>query len=436
MPKSGEVAASTPNTSDLVAALLQRAPRVAMGLAAVQAAVPLAKDARKRYRDATAYRIKVTAADEIYETLHEWVLSLLPSDKQRALVAWTVKRDMSGMGTIETCSPDGGQPKPPPRVRLRYDGSREQTITVGGHTVLVTVNDAEGSGQDRGYGKPAEIVFVVHSKAGQQAMLEAIGAVAADYHTVKREPSFRMLTRWGDWTRLDDLPPRTLDSVVLPDGQLERLVEDVGRFLGAEDQYLRRCIPWHRGHLYEGPPGTGKTSVARALASHFGMDLWYLPLADLERDCDLISALNRIGPRSMLLLEDVDVFHAATLRSESDKGVTLSGLLNALDGIATPHGLLTVMTTNVPDVLDSALLRPGRVDLREHFGLADREQIARLLQRWYADDEVPSGWSISLGASMPPAEVVELCKRCETFEAAVMAVNDATWAATEVHTLP
>lgn len=217
-----------------------------------------------------------------------------------------------------------------------------------------------------------------------------------------------MLNQWDDWDRLDDLPLRDPDSVILAPGQMERIIADVGQFLAAEAEYVRRCIPWHRGHLYEGPPGTGKTSVARAVAGHFGMDVWYLPLADMKKDGSLLQTITRIAPRSMLLLEDVDVFHAARERDDDDGGLTLSGVLNALDGIATPHGLLTVLTTNTPQVLDDALVRPGRVDLSEHFGLADEDMTARLISRYY--DAPLAGLGLP-AAPCSPADVVEACKR-------------------------
>jgi len=86
------------------------------------------------------------------------------------------------------------------------------------------------------------------------------------------------------------------------------------------------------------------------------------------------------------LLEDVDVFHSATERDDEGSGVTLSGLLNALDGIATPRGLLTVTTTNDPSALDVAVIRPGRVDLSEQFGYARRARS----RAWSA---TTTGWS-------------------------------------------
>jgi hypothetical protein len=307
---------------------------------------------------------------------------------------------------------------PPPVLRLRYDGSREQAVRVGAHRVRVCVidNGQEAQSREGGGWKPPEIMFTAATADGRQAVLSEIGRLLADSRAAERKPSFRMLSNWGGWDKFDDLPPRPLDSVILAGGQLERLVGDVERFLAAEAEYVRRGIPWHRGWLLAGPPGTGKTSVARAVAGHFGMDIWFLPLSDVKRDGELLRHVGRVTPRSMLLIEDIDVFRAATERDDGGDGVTLSGLLNALDGIATPHGLLTVLTTNEPDVLDPAVARPGRIDLREHFGLATTEQAARIVGRWFGFEpyaaEVPGMWPD--GNAPAPAEVIEACKRSAT----------------------
>jgi hypothetical protein len=420
---------SSGNASDLIATLLHRSPRIAMAAASAQFAWPLVKRAHTKVKERRTYTVKVPATDEIYDDLHEWVLGLLPTDEQRALVAWTSKRD--DLGPTAAYPGSSGPPKPP-RIRLRYDGSREQMVTIGGHRIKVVINDGEAY-KDDGRWKPAELMFTMHSLGAQQALLQEMAQVAKRSREEKRQPVFRMLDKWGDWARVDDLPVRDLDSVILADGQLDRLVADVADFLEREGEYARRCIPWHRGHLYEGPPGTGKTSVARAIASHFTMDVWYLPLADITKDCNLLNAISRITPRSMLLLEDVDVFHAATQRDEN-AGVTLSGLLNALDGIATPHGLLTVLTTNTPEVLDKAVVRPGRVDLVEHFGFATADQVARLLSRWYDCPVHPA--AVSPMDSVPPAQIVEVCKRSATIDDAWRELDKLKANSTSVITPP
>jgi hypothetical protein len=391
------------DASDLIAILRDRVPRVALALAAGQAAQPAVKWLRAQAHERTTYTVKVAGTDDGYDALHEWILAGLAPGEQHALVAWSSKQGRL-LEPMVFGSRDRAARSEPPALRLRYDGAREQVIRAGGHKVRVVVSDNSGGDGERA--RPPELIFTAGSLAGQQALLAEMGAVLRSSHDRKRRPVTRILDKWGDWVVLDDLPPRDPGSVILPPGQMERITADIGRFLDAEPDYARRGMPWHRGHLYVGPPGTGKTSVARAVASCFGMDIWLLPLADVQKDAELLREACRVSPRSMLLLEDIDVFDAATKRTE-EAGVTLSGLLNTLDGIATPHGLVSVLTTNSPDAIDPAVIRPGRVDLTEHFSLADADQVGRLVSLWYG---VPALAAAEI-SWVAPAQVVEACKR-------------------------
>jgi SpoVK/Ycf46/Vps4 family AAA+-type ATPase len=135
------------------------------------------------------------------------------------------------------------------------------------------------------------------------------------------------------------------------------------------------------------------------------MPVYYLPLGDPEQDKDLISLVQQIRSQCMLLIEDVDVYHAATDRDDDGKKASLSAVLNTLDGIWTPHGLVTVLTTNDRDALDPALLRAGRVDLDEEFTVLDLEQAQRLAV--YAESDLPVDDYI--GRS--PADYLEAVRR-------------------------
>ncbi|GKT61223.1 mitochondrial chaperone bcs1 [Colletotrichum tofieldiae] len=100
-------------------------------------------------------------------------------------------------------------------------------------------------------------------------------------------------------------------------------------------------------------------------------------------DTHLAELFEELPRDSMLLFEDIDASGLKNRETSPAKdycGVTLSGLLNLIDGPGAPEGRILVMTTNKPDKLDEALVRPGRVDKTFHFPLADKD-CANLLFR-------------------------------------------------------
>lgn len=361
-------------------------------LETVNTAKGLFQQGRNWWQVRTRWSVSIYDTDDLYPAAMRWFTDAVhdAGEPPRAVEARTVKtpRDSAGQQDAE--------------LHVLFDESAPRTVTIGGHRVLVQVNGT-GSPQTgfdepikqvrtldlSSYMEPDSLRFFASSREGQQAVLAMLDKLTTSRN---QKPSLWLMTRWGDWNRRDDLPARSLDSVVLAEGQMERLRDDLERFLGAEAAYNQRGIPWHRGYLLDGPAGTGKTSVIRALASHFGMDIWYAPLGDISEDVKLLNLIAQVRPRSILLLEDFDSYRAARDRDgDSEKNVSTAGILNALDGVSTPHGLISFLTSNRPDVIDPALLRPGRVDLREHIGLPDPEQVARLFCHFYSTVKAPAG---------------------------------------------
>lgn len=337
------------------------------------------------------YTVSVRANDPLYQDVHDWLLDIMPGSVQKTVVALTV----GSLREHSIYSPDDDNSAEVSKARLglKYDDKRERKVVIDGHKLKVaTVKPDTISDNGRSMRtEPETITFTATTKAGQDAVIGHLRRLLAERKQNKRAPALWMLNSWGSWSRRDDLPPRELDSVILRAGQLERIVDDLDSFLQAETQYNRLGIPWHRGYLFHGPPGTGKTSLAKALANHFGLDLWYAPLGDLSKDSSLLSLLSQVHARSLLVLEDVDIY-AASHEEEATKGeVSLSGLLNALDGIGTPHGLITVLTTNDRTALDPALLRPGRIDRHEEILPPDAEQAERVY-RYLHGTPAPAGY--------------------------------------------
>ncbi|KFW07583.1 Mitochondrial chaperone BCS1 [Eurypyga helias] len=186
-------------------------------------------------------------------------------------------------------------------------------------------------------------------------------------------------------------------GVVLEEGVSEKLVQDVKEFIDNPKWYSERgkavawWIPYRRGYLLYGPPGCGKSSFITALAGELQYSICLLSLSDRSLSDDRLNHLLSVAPQqSIILLEDVDAaFVSRDLAAENPAAyqgmgrLTFSGLLNALDGVASTEARIVFMTTNYVDRLDPALVRPGRVDLKQHVGHCSRWQLARMFQRFY-----------------------------------------------------
>lgn len=217
----------------------------------------------------------------------------------------------------------------------------------------------------------------------------AIGAIQAAARAACPESGASMAIHrrvgWS-WYPVQRVRPRPLATVVLPEGMAEDLLHDARGWMEDEERYHALGVPWRRGYLFSGPPGTGKTSLAAALAGELGLDLYMVPLGSLG-DRALANALDEAPARCLLLIEDVD---AAGVSRDENAGtendpLTLAGLLNALDGVASKQGRLLVMTTNRPEVLDAAMVRPGRADRHLRLGPLDEEQAARMYRLHFPD---------------------------------------------------
>jgi mitochondrial chaperone BCS1 len=229
---------------------------------------------------------------------------------------------------------------------------------------------------------------------------------------LKRQGVQSYLCTYNDgWDYVEGYSPRLLESVVLEPGEKEHLLQDMMQFRRSKQRYERLGVPYHRGYLLYGPPGTGKTSLVSALAAHFGLSIYIINLADFN-DRSLMGAVNNVPTNSVLLFEDIDCMKGSQTRIESEtgsaqnggaifsakdvaanqSGVTLSGLLNVLDGFFAPTGVLFVMTTNHVEKLDPALLRPGRIDYKLYLGKASNRQKVELYRRFFPESSEAEAW--------------------------------------------
>lgn len=175
----------------------------------------------------------------------------------------------------------------------------------------------------------------------------------------------------------DPLPrPRGLDwnSLVLPSAFAEDLRSQISGFFSLADAYRRMKIPHRRGLLFTGPPGNGKTTALRLIASDRPEPFITCQVTDLTDRTEVDDAfdLAALDAPSILCFEDVDTLF------KDDLG--LSHFLNRLDGFQQLEGVLVLATTNHPDKLDEALTeRPSRFDRIFHFGNPGPDERRRYL---------------------------------------------------------
>lgn len=233
-----------------------------------------------------------------------------------------------------------------------------------------------------------------------------------------------MQTGEGDWDCVSVRPSRPMSTVVLEDTSKAKILMDMNEFLQPRmaSWYANRGVPYRRGYLFYGPPGTGKTSMSFSLAGIFGLSIYCLSLSEtMLSEEALIALFSQLPQRCVVLLEDIDCAGVARQKAKAKKkkakslepgksetatvgeapaeadeasketssttSISVSGLLNAIDGVASSEGRVLIMTTNYRERLDDALVRPGRADLQIHFGLASTQQIRELFVRMYSPDE-------------------------------------------------
>lgn len=263
----------------------------------------------------------------------------------------------------------------------------------------------------------------------------------------------------GVWQMVSRRPARHIDTVILAPDKKKKLIADIEDYLASDTKawYANHGIPYRRGFLFTGPPGTGKTSLAVSLAGVFGLNVYVLSLSDRSiTESMLVQLFSFVAQNSILLLEDIDAAGLTGKRRRSghtssfppavlplgatygtplptremanmdaedghppirpvveisrpnrngrfrrrmaplppssvddydaDQGViSLSGLLNAIDGVSSSEGRVLIMTTNHPEDLDAALIRPGRIDVHVRFTLPKKPEVIAMFMSMYSD---------------------------------------------------
>lgn len=348
--------------------------------------------------------LTVTNDDEAYVWINEWLAnhSYAKRASRLRLNSREVYEDAGSSHTTWTLAPGEGNHFFWFRGRLVHL-SRDSNAPAAGSTT----NKSKESITIRIYSRGQDLVRALVSEAQQK---------------LTNESSINVYSYSHFWRKVARRRLRALDTVIMPSGFIENLVADATWFFGAANWYHERGIPYRRSYLLSGPPGCGKTSLVFALASYFKLPLYFLNLGSLKEDSDLFDAISGVPERAVLLIEDVDASAAVKNRSrpspatpgrpgaptpaatqeEEKTPITMSAFLNALDGVMSKDGRLLVMSTNYPERLDPAIIRPGRVDRHETIGPMGAGEVARMFLRFFPQ-EVDLSQKIAKGSYSVPA---------------------------------
>lgn len=296
-----------------------------------------------------------------------------------------------------------------------------------GWPVLVDRFVDEGSNTEK-FKEHTVITFLTRSKKTVYNFSQDI-ARAAGRNLDKFENVPVHINSGSYWNKMGKLPLRRMDSVFTANNAGDRVVAAIKEFEAKKEEHHRLGLPHHMGIMLHGEPGCGKSSLIHAVATETERSIYYLNLGSVEADRELTGLLSgtRDWSKIILAIEDIDAAGVKVKRAESDepatkkkKGaskaksddekspVSLSALLNVLDGILCPDGLVVIATTNHHTRLDPALIRPGRFDHTIELGKLGYDDFIRMAEMFKRNpDKFPVTKDTKLSGAAMRAMILE-----------------------------
>ena len=360
-----------------------------IGLASIGAAAAIGRRAVVRSATLIKRRLLVDVEISKQDNAYPWLLAWLAIPRPPANF-FSVNLSRIHHYAVETTSRSVRKGDRAAHAHFMLNAGYGRHIVRHGNA-FISVNREKQSTSNMQTGEPHETLTLTTLYAHRNVFEDVFREAQELALSAQEGKTVMYSTRGAGWETFGQpRRKRPLESVILDKGIKDRIVADVKDFLHRQQWYVDRGIPYRRGYLLYGPPGSGKSSFIQALAGELDFGVAIINLSERGiTDDKLADLLTKLPARSILLLEDADAAFKNRRQVDADgyggATVTFSGLLNALDGVAAGEERVAFLTTNHIDRLDEALIRPGRVDMTVRIGAATRHQAAEMWDRFYGD---------------------------------------------------
>lgn len=183
-----------------------------------------------------------------------------------------------------------------------------------------------------------------------------------------------------------------------------KIVDNIQFFIDNRNMYIDRGLPYKKTIVLYGKPGTGKTSIIKALSSHFDKNVYIINIMTMTNS-SFEKSITSVPANSVIIIEDFDSCVATHSRSsmattnkdnnnsnekeEQETALSLNTILNTLDGVVSLNGTIVFMTTNHIEKIDSALLRKGRTDEIYEIPYLTDAEIKDYIKLMFPNEEIP-----------------------------------------------
>jgi adenylate kinase family enzyme len=285
---------------------------------------------------------------------------------------------------------------------------------------------------------------------------------------LNNKPCYFMYDKKEDgMLRFDEYPlenDRNFDNIFFD--QKEDVQNRLDFFINNRQWYQKKGIPYTLGLMFSGKPGCGKTSTIKAIAKYTKRHIIDIPLTKIDNCRDLMNIFygEEINEKKIpmnkriYLFEDIDsILDVLKEREQKDKDKEMKGsspleeqntfllkalvdtnktatkvldkigsndklnlgfFLNLIDGVLETPGRILILSTNYPDKLDRALVRPGRIDMKVHMEKCSHQMIRNIIKHYYEQDEYVDDDIVNslYKKDIAPAELYQICFKYQNYD--------------------